>query len=369
MNKKYIFLLLLAILSCSKEKNIKTDRFSVFQWDLNKQESVYDIIDSIEFIAIEAHPEGLFKRADKLIVYDNKFFVFDMIGQNQVFVFNSIGKFLYKIGKRGSGPGEYIGIRNFTIDENFIYVIDNYIGKILKYNILDGTYVESKNLPFIAHDMIIAKNGDFIFAQQRIEGENPRKKHAYHIMFTDIDFNVKFRLFPFHKEDCGVWSQQYYFQYADQYIAFHTMIADSIVLLNPSDNSYIVYKMDFGRKKAPYKTQNDRELVKTYRFLSSTPEITSKYIAGEYWHDEEIGSEPYIYDMEKQIVYVNEYGVEHVNTYFFSPLFHVGDVLYSLYDKRYYYLWRDNNVTLSLPASVKKHLDKDNDVLIKYILK
>jgi hypothetical protein len=220
--------------------------------------------------------------------------------------------------------------------------------------------------------MIIAKNGDFIVTQQHIEGENPQKKYAYHIMITDNDFNVKFKFFPFQKEDCGVWSQNYYFQYTDKYIAFHTMIGDSVVLLNrynPSDSSYIVYKIDFEKMKVPRKITNDMELMKKYRFLSSTPEIMSKYIAGEYWHDEEIGSDPYIYDMEKQTVYVNNDGIESLNKFFFSPLFHIGDTLYSLYDKRYYSLWQDNNVTPLLPAHINKHLDAGDDVLIKYILK
>jgi hypothetical protein len=122
--------------------------FVVFPWNFSEDESIQNILDSAEFIALEAHPEGLFKKADKLIVHNNKFFIFDMLGQNQVFVFNNIGVFLYKVGKRGSGPGEYIGIRNFAIDENYIYVIDNYISRIFKYNISDGTYVDSKNMPF-----------------------------------------------------------------------------------------------------------------------------------------------------------------------------------------------------------------------------
>jgi hypothetical protein len=370
MKKKYyIFFLLILLFSCSREKEIK---INIFPWNFNENKSIHDIIDSIEFIALEAHPEGIFNRADKLIVFRDKFFVFDMEGQNQVFVFDNVGNFLYKVGKRGAGPGEYIGIRNFTIDENFIYVVDNYISKMFKYSIFDGTYLESKNIPFIIHDMAIAENGDFIVTRQRIEGENIPPKYAYHIMITDDDFNVKSKFFPFQKEDCEIWSQYYYFQYVDKHIAFHTMIGDSVVLLNrynPSDSSYVVYKMDFGKNKAPHKIQNDRELIKKYRFLSSTPEIMSKYIAGKYWHDEEVGSDPYIYDTEKQTVYVNNYDIEYVNKFFFSPLFHVGDTLYSLYDKSYYYLWQNSNVTPLLPVHIKKHLDEGDDVLIKYILK
>jgi hypothetical protein len=374
-NNLLFFLLLILIFSCSEDSNVNSKNSFVFPWNFNENESIQDILDSVEFVALEAHPEGLFKKADKLIAHDNKFFIFDMLGQNQVFVFDNVGNFLYKIGKRGSGPGEYIGIRNFAIDENFIYFIDNYTSRMFKYNISDGTYVDSKNMPFNAHDMAIAKNGDFVFAQQRIKNAILPDKYAYHIMITDPAFDIKCKLFPFQKEDCEIWSKPYYFKYTDEYIVFHTMMADSIVLLNrnnPCDGGDVtIYKMDFGRKKVPRGIGNDGKLIKTYHFLHSTPEILFKHIAGEYWHGEGFGYKSYIYDKEKQTVYVNNYENKDMSKFLFSPLFHSGDTIFSLYDKNYYLFWQnDNTKTLNLlPTHIRKHLDAGDDVLIKYILK
>jgi hypothetical protein len=338
----------------------------VFPWNLNTNVFIRDLIDSVEFIALEDNPEGLFKRADKLIVSDNNFFIFDMIGQNQISVFDSAGHFSHKIGNKGSGPGEYIGIRNFTVYNDYVYLVDNWVNKILIYKISDGSYVDSKKLPFTAHDMTIAGNGDFIFTQQRIEGEHPDAQYAYHIWITDNNLNIKSRLFPFQDDDCGVWSQCYYFRTTDKHVVFHTMVADSIVLLNrdnPSD-TYIVYNMDFASKKVPRKIENDWELLKNYRFLTSTPEITSKYITGMYFQD---ASYPYIYDMEKQEAYLNNPETEDKSYYFFEPLFHDGNTVFSLYDKRYYPFFKD--ISPKLPDNIRQHLDNDNDVLIKYILR
>ncbi|MDR1863952.1 MAG: 6-bladed beta-propeller [Bacteroidales bacterium] len=172
MNKRtcYAVVLLMLMFSCSGQNALK-DNLTVLPWEFSENESIPDLIDSVEFIVLEAHPEGLFKKADKLIVQNNKFFIFDMTGQNQVSVFDNAGKFLYRVGSRGNGPGEYVGIRNFTTDEKYIHIIDNYTGKLLMYHIADGTYAGTKKLPFIAHDMIIAENGDYVFARQRMEGE------------------------------------------------------------------------------------------------------------------------------------------------------------------------------------------------------
>jgi hypothetical protein len=370
--KFYILSLCLCLFFSCSEKTaiINKGNLSVFQWDLNENESIQDILDSIEFIPLEAHSKSLFKKGDKLIVKNNKFFIFDFHGQNQIFVFNNNGEFLYRVGKKGQGPGEHLQISCFALDENFIYIYDIYKEKILRYNISDGTYIDDRNLPFIAHDMIIAKNGDFVFARQRIENYPAPNEHAYHIMITDKDFNIKYKLFPFKKEDCGVWYKLSCFRYTDEYIAFHTMIGDSIVLLNKHipDSAYFVYRMDFGDKKAPHGVQNDRELVKEYYFLYSTPEITSKYIVGEYWNGTD-GSDSYIYDIKKQTVYINNYNTAHIDKFFFAPLFHVGDTIFSIYEKDYYFLWRDSNLTHVLPDNIRKHLDEDNDIIVKYILK
>ena len=368
--KFYIFSLLL-FFSCSEEAvKVGNGNLSVFQWKVSKDESIRNILDSIEFIPLEAHSKALFKKGDKLIVKDNKFFVFDFLGQNKVYAFDNNGNFLYEIGKKGQGPGEHLQVRCFAIDENFIHVYDIYRQKIFRYDISDWTYIDDKNLPFIAHDMIIAENGDFVFARQRIEGYPAPDEHAYHLMITDKDFNIKYKLFPFKDEDCGVWSKLSYLKYTDKHIAFNTMIGDSIVLLNRNipDSSYLVYKMNFGDRKAPHGIQNDFELLKEYAFLSSTPEITSEYILGEYWNGTE-GSDSYIYDIEKQMGYVNDYDTAHIDKFFFPALFHVEDTIFSLYDKRYYFMWQDSNLTHVLPDNIRKHLDEDNDVLIKYILK
>ncbi|MDR1863953.1 MAG: hypothetical protein LBR08_00075 [Bacteroidales bacterium] len=190
-----------------------------------------------------------------------------------------------------------------------------------------------------------------------------------------MDFHIKHKLFPFQKEDCGVWSQHCYFTSADEHIVFHTMVADSVVLLNKrvpfAGSGYAVCRMNFGAKKVSRKMENNMDfLADNYRFLTSTPEITSKYVIGSYWHDNEVGSDPYIYDVKKQKVHINNYEAGDVSKFFFPALFHDGDTIFSLYNKDYYSLFEEGDRTFDLlPDKVKKHLDAGDDVLIKYILK
>lgn len=239
----YIVYLLILFSSCSETVKKQNSGAILFPWNFDEKQYIQDLVDTVYFVAIEAHPDALFKQADKLIIKNGKIFIYDFFKQNQVFVFDMSGNFLYQVGTRGAGPGEHIQMRNFTVDDSCIYVIDNSIRKILLHDISNGTYISEIKLPFVAHDMEIAGNGDFVFAQQKIEGETQPKEHAYNLFVTDRNMKIKLSLFPFKENDCGVWSQLCYLKSTDKHIVFHTMVADSVVLLDrdfPS-KKYTVY--------------------------------------------------------------------------------------------------------------------------------
>ena len=69
-----------------------------------------------QFLVLETTDESLMsERIERIIADDNLLFVFDY-SQNQVLVFDSTGKFINKINRKGQGPNEYIQICDFTVD-------------------------------------------------------------------------------------------------------------------------------------------------------------------------------------------------------------------------------------------------------------
>jgi hypothetical protein len=365
-----IFIIFIVFLSCSKkgkESSINLGS-TVFPWE-QSDEQIASLFDTIEYLPLEPHPDGLFKKADKLMIHNNNYIVFDNYGQNQLNVFDKDGHFLYKIGKKGRGPGEYVGIRNFTVKNNRFYLIDNYVSKLLIYDATNGDFIEDKVLPFYAHDMVVGDDGNYIFAQQKINEAKLPKFQRYNIFITDPDLNIKYSLFPFEEEHCGVRSQLSYFSQTDQSIVFRTMIADSIILFDkqkPSEQYYAWY-MDFGSKTVDRKFENDDEIFRKYTYLYSTPIITSKYIVGTYWAGIKLGG-PYscIYDMQEKKVFVNN---DNNSRFFFAPLLCVGDTIFSMYNQDYFNYWANRNELPELPEHIMQHLTNGDDVLIKYILK
>ena len=75
-----------------------------------------DIADSISYIKLETSPECLIGNGTAFIRKD-KVFV-STIKPARVLVFDTQGKYLYKIDKQGQGPGEYTALFQFTISNS-----------------------------------------------------------------------------------------------------------------------------------------------------------------------------------------------------------------------------------------------------------
>jgi len=115
----------------------------------NKKEDVsfYDLFKSVDIIFLETTEDNLISEATKTIYSDGIYYIFDR-KQNGVFVFNNTGEFLFKIQNIGRGPGEFINIVDFEINQ-FTHSIDllTPFGEVLKYNLENGAFISSFHLP------------------------------------------------------------------------------------------------------------------------------------------------------------------------------------------------------------------------------
>jgi hypothetical protein len=95
-------------------------------------------------IPLETTDKCLIGQISKVLFFKEKMFILDNL--NKLFAFDTIGKFLYTVGKEGRGPGEYLELRDFDIDNlGNIYILS--YGKILKYS-LDGKFLKTFSFKF-----------------------------------------------------------------------------------------------------------------------------------------------------------------------------------------------------------------------------
>ena len=131
MKKILIIILSIIITACNKEK--KTN--GIINIDNAKEinyNPVVNIVKNIEFIPLETTENNLMGYIDRVSIINNKIYIFDHL-TNKIHIFNNIGEWENTLDKKGKGPGEYLYIKDYSVDTyGNIYLLTH--KKILIYN-------------------------------------------------------------------------------------------------------------------------------------------------------------------------------------------------------------------------------------------
>ncbi|TGV01042.1 6-bladed beta-propeller [Flavivirga rizhaonensis] len=115
-------------------------------WKISKYSELFD---SIKFVQLETTEKSIIGRIDKLINWDNKYFILDQVQRKAVLVFDDNGKYLNAVGRKGKGPGEYIEPNDININyfSNEIAIWCNTTKKIIFYD-FKGNYKHELKLKY-----------------------------------------------------------------------------------------------------------------------------------------------------------------------------------------------------------------------------
>lgn len=209
MKIKYLVILFLCFLltNCSKRNDIRTDlnisskpssiqadnNFKPIEIDLlnDIRTDFYSFIDSIQLIKLEPSNEAVIGNISNLFLINDILFVCDIYTSKTIFAFDMHGKFLYKINKLGSGPGEYKSISMVKISDTRIIILDRLTWKIIQYD-LRGNLLSEKRVNPCPADFIMLNNNTMILLYNRYGDKTPFK-----LVFTDMNFKNKDTAFPF----------------------------------------------------------------------------------------------------------------------------------------------------------------------------
>jgi hypothetical protein len=191
---KKIFLLILIsslIISC---KNVTEQATEISLSNITGQVKIDDLFDEFEYIPLETSEISIFGNIKRMIVSDHQFFILDNSKMKKVFVFKEDGTFSHTIGKVGQGPGEYINIEDFTIDEaNKQVVILCYPSTVYVYD-MEGRFIKNKQLSSKAMFWNISSYKDgFVCSTNHQSSTNSEERFIIYLF--DKNFNLKNKLF------------------------------------------------------------------------------------------------------------------------------------------------------------------------------
>jgi hypothetical protein len=128
-----------------------------------------DIAESVELIPLETTREGLLTGIRKIIIRNDKYYIKSGVVNSRLLAFDEGGRFLFKIDRRGQGPGDYIDMRDFTLTDNSDIKMVTY-GKVLTYDSL-GRFLHEKQASvteYVGEDIIPFTESSYLVHQRTL---------------------------------------------------------------------------------------------------------------------------------------------------------------------------------------------------------
>ena len=172
MKKNFLLIMSLVILLCSNCTNNDNSIESGITIYLDSIQYVALKIGNIRYIPLETTDECILGYADKVLIRNNRIYVADFNQTMSLFVFDMSGKFLFKINRRGQGPGEYTSFRDFDLQNNEeIYMFDHLGKKLLIFD-SEGNYLHNIIFEFSFRNFCLIENKIYI---SEVRGRNGKK--------------------------------------------------------------------------------------------------------------------------------------------------------------------------------------------------
>jgi len=137
--KHTIYLLIMfSVFACQRERDVMPEIID-FEAAISNSEA-FDItkhVSEIRYVPLETHEDCFLAEVRKVVINEDYMFVSDSEGN--LFQFTSSGQFIKRTGGLGKGPGEYVYMTDFVVDDSFENIYVSTLGFLYIYDI-EGNY-------------------------------------------------------------------------------------------------------------------------------------------------------------------------------------------------------------------------------------
>jgi len=133
MKPAFYFLALILMLACESENATSYDIID-FEEAISNSES-FDIkkhVSNIRYVPLETNENCYLADVRKVVIIEDFILVSDSEGN--LFLFSSNRQFINRIGQLGKGPGEYLNMTDFVVDDSYKNIYINTLGFLYTYD-------------------------------------------------------------------------------------------------------------------------------------------------------------------------------------------------------------------------------------------
>jgi len=367
MKKNIPFIILITVLllvKCGPDRTKKADKTSV---DSVGKDAIFHVLnfpksgedtlktsyfaDTVKFIPLETNKESFMYDITKLWINDSVILI--SCRRAGLLMFQQNGKFVRRIGNRGSGPGEYASIFNFIVIRDTIYISSTARRSFLRYK-FDGTFCDE--IKFNYQPVYFSTTADQKLACY--------EQHQGIVLVYNKDFYIPDTIVV----DYGVTSGRYKYVYGDPYtmtyfqktnsgLLFHNYLNDTVWNIQDKKKE-AAFILDMKDKLLPFNKQVEfcdgdlkrwEKMAVSYNYVHLMPFSSWIIIFQKHWADGKYNA-----------IYLNNTKTDEIKKYNTSYIYddivsrQKLSLVFSMYSADYL-------VTLIEPSQILKDLNQNKE--------
>lgn len=265
---------------------------------ISDNDTILNIIDSVTYVPLIEDSNFLFSSISKITIRGNKIYIFDLLGSNSLYCFDTSGVFLFKIGKQGGGPEEYLKLWDFDVNDSHIYMYDINGQKMLKYD-LRGHFVQSIKTSFKASAFKLLNNGEVLFSLEKGELNDAL------LIRADSNLVIQKEFLRYSNDNLDDKITNNLFQESGNDLFYNKSVNDTVYLFSKKNGDLKKkYIFDFKEKSVPLELRNNYDKLVSnraaseYVYFFDTPFVVRGCLVGSVFKGEDKGT--LIYDFKRE---------------------------------------------------------------------
>lgn len=396
-----ILFLIFTIWSCNSVSKRDYKASEIIKADPSEVEefvNLSEIADSVVCIKLQCDSSDVIGKVREIVIRDKYIYVQD-VAQQCIFVFDKQGRFVSQLAKKGEGPGEYLWLGPFYIDEEeqYVEVIDKGPNPSLlkKYTIPDFRFLGESSIINVSFNSSKHKDSYYYFASQQIDNVINDKKTNADLIIWDDQKKITISLFEKeietgHSSFCSniesfvqnnkdelfvsiMYNNTFYRLEKDSVIPVYTIDFGRYNMDNSIGNESLDKQMEYIERKKrlaffPVLTMNDEDMMAfSYYFKEDDDRFFREEDFRQYIRFKKNGKVIHIKRIRNDLTTFPDY--MYVSSYFFDCAHAVRYKDYLVDIVHPYYYLKKRNADQVLVDGIGKVIAEDNPIIIMVKLK